>query len=131
MRHRFGKGYRNVLYTHPLSREKRRLSISNSIAIRKSMGLPVGRASKLHNRNGKTYDLVKSAAATFFKPDHRFYSEGDVEVTLDIPEEGAPQRTLVSIQSYGVTFDTATGRVETDQPAHFIFSSGSAPLDSG
>src|SRR2546427_12311402 len=52
MRHRFGKGYRNVLYTHPLSREKRRLSISNSIAIRKSMGLPVGRASKLHNHNG-------------------------------------------------------------------------------
>src|SRR5437867_535092 len=52
MRHRFGKGYHNVLYTHPQSREKRRLSIKNSIAVRKSMRLPVGRASKLHNRDG-------------------------------------------------------------------------------
>ena len=52
MPHRFGKGYRNVLYTHPESRAKRRQSIKESIWIRKSMGLPVGRASRLHNRDG-------------------------------------------------------------------------------
>src|SRR5262245_19370781 len=80
---------------------------------------------KLHNPNGKTYDLVTSAAASFFKNDHRMYSEGEVEITLDVPEAGTAARPPVSIKSSGVTFDTATGRVETDRLASFRFPSGS------
>ena len=41
---------------------------------------------KLHSKTGETYDLVKSAAASVFKADHRFYSDGAVEITLAIPE---------------------------------------------
>ncbi len=70
---------------------------------------------KLHNRNGKTFDLVTSAAATFFKNEHKMYSEGEVEITLDVPETGTAARPPVSIKSSGVTFDTGSGRVETER----------------
>lgn len=79
---------------------------------------------KLHNRNGKTFDLVKSAAATFFKNDQRIYSEGEVEITLDVPEQGEPTRTLVYIKSSGVGFHIGTGFIETARPASFVFESG-------
>ena len=52
MRHRFRKGYANVLNTHPQVRAKLSRSIKESIGIRKSMGLPVGRASRLHRQDG-------------------------------------------------------------------------------
>jgi lipopolysaccharide export system protein LptA len=80
---------------------------------------------KLFNKNGKTYDLVRSAAAQFFEADNRFHTEGEVEITLDVPVSG-PQanQTLVSIKSSGVMLDTATGRVDTDRPATFVFRNG-------
>ncbi len=79
---------------------------------------------KLHDEHAKTYNLVKSAAATFFQGDHRFFSDGAVEITLDVPEEGAPKGTLVSIQTAGVSFDTTTGRAETDRDSTFVFPNG-------
>src|SRR5262245_4728445 len=79
---------------------------------------------KLHNRNGKTYDLVARAEPAFLKNDHRMYSEGEVEITLDVPETGTSAHPPVSIKSSGVTFDTATGKVETDRLASFRFASG-------
>src|SRR5947209_6798069 len=51
---------------------------------------------KLHSKSGETYDLVKSAAASYTKGDHRFYSDGEVEITLAMPESGPPTHTLVS-----------------------------------
>src|SRR3954471_6691700 len=45
---------------------------------------------KLYSKKGDTYDVVKSAEASLFKAEHRFYSEGDVEITLAVPKEGAP-----------------------------------------
>jgi lipopolysaccharide export system protein LptA len=79
---------------------------------------------KLHSKNGETYDLIKSAAASVFKADHRFYSEGEVQITLAIPEKGEPKHTPISIKSSGVTFDTSTGQADTDRPCDFVFEHG-------
>jgi lipopolysaccharide export system protein LptA len=79
---------------------------------------------KLFDKTGKTYDLVKSAAATYFKAEHRFYSEGDVEITLAIPKDGPPKHTLISIKSSGVSFDTSSGQADTDRASSFAFENG-------
>jgi len=80
---------------------------------------------KLHHQRAGTYDLVKSAAATFFSSDERLFSEGDVDITLAVPDGQQPNPTLVSIHSSGVTFDTNTGKAETERPADFTFRNGS------
>jgi lipopolysaccharide export system protein LptA len=80
---------------------------------------------KLYNKDGKTYDLVKSAAGRFSQNDNRFQTDGDVEITLDVPVAGiAPGQTPVSIKTSGVSLDTSTGRVETEQDAIFGFQNG-------
>jgi lipopolysaccharide export system protein LptA len=79
---------------------------------------------KLYNKTGGSYDLVKSEAATFFKDAHRFYSEGEVEITLAIPIDKAPAHPPISIKSSGVNFDTDTGTAETDRPSSFLFENG-------
>ena len=76
------------------------------------------------NKDDATNDVVKSAAAAFFSSDHHLYSEGKVEITLRVPKEGPPSRTLVSIQSSGVNFDSETYRAETTRPSTFIFQNG-------
>ena len=45
---------------------------------------------KLYNKTGDAYDLVKSADATLYKAEQRFYSEGEVEITLAIPKPARP-----------------------------------------
>ena len=82
---------------------------------------------RLSCKDGVSYNLVKSAAATFYTNDERLYSEGAVEMTLKVPLEDQPQHQhhkLVSIKSSGVTFDTATGKAETDRPSSFVFENG-------
>lgn len=80
---------------------------------------------KLFDKTGKTYDLVKSAAATMYKAEHRLYSEGDTEITLDLPIEGQPKRPPIQIKSSGVSFNTDTGQAQTDRPSTFAFENGS------
>ena len=76
------------------------------------------------NKDDATNDVVKSAAAEFFSADHHLYSEGEVEITLRVPKDGPPSRTLVSIKSSGVNFDSETYRAETDRPSTFTFQNG-------
>jgi lipopolysaccharide export system protein LptA len=84
-----------------------------------------GVSMKIHGKNGQTYDLVQCAAATFFNAEHRLRSDGEVEITLNIPEQGQPKHVPLSIKSSGVDLDTETGRVETEQPSNFVFENGS------
>jgi lipopolysaccharide export system protein LptA len=70
------------------------------------------------------FDLVRSDAATFFDADNRLYGEGLVHITLGEPAEGQPPPNLVSIESSGVTFDTTSGRADTDRYAKFVFKNG-------
>lgn len=78
---------------------------------------------RLSSKKGDTYDLIKSAAASFYKADEHLYSEGDVDITLNVPVEGTPKRTPVSVKSSGVTYDTS-GRAETDRPSSFTWERG-------
>ncbi len=85
----------------------------------------------LYHKTGDAYDLVKSAAATYFASDHKLYSEGDVDITLGEPAEGEPKPDLVSIHSSGVNFDTTGGRAETDRPCTFKFRNGDGKSNGG
>ena len=83
---------------------------------------------KLFHKVGDTcdskFDLIRSAAATFFDPENRLYAEGDVFITLGEPSEGQPPPSLISIKSSGVTFDTESGRADTERYATFLFKNG-------
>ena len=70
------------------------------------------------------FDLVRSGAATYFDSQDRLFAEGEVTITLGEPAEGEAPPNLISIESSGVTFDTNSGKADTDQPARFHFKNG-------
>jgi lipopolysaccharide export system protein LptA len=70
------------------------------------------------------FDLVRSDAATFFDSDNRLYAEGPVEITLGEPTEGEAPPNLISITSSGVTFDTNTGKADSERHTTFHFKNG-------
>ena len=79
------------------------------------------RMPSLHADN---YNLVHSAHAEYNQSDKRLYSDGTVDITLAVPNEGQPKHTLVSIHTSGVTFDSGTGKAITDRAATFKFENG-------
>ncbi|MGB9457738.1 MAG: LPS export ABC transporter periplasmic protein LptC [Bryobacteraceae bacterium] len=84
-----------------------------------------GMRLRLPGKKGDTYDLVEGANAQFYKSEHRLYSQGEVQITLNLPVAGPPQRAPVIIHSAGVTFNTDSYRAETDSPSTFTFQNGS------
>ncbi len=80
---------------------------------------------KMYNKSCTGYDLSKSAAATFFANENRLYSEGDADITLNLPIQGQPKHKPISIHSSGVTVDTVSGRADTERPTTFTFERGS------
>jgi lipopolysaccharide export system protein LptA len=70
------------------------------------------------------YDLVRSAAATYFDSEGRMKADGEVRITLGEPVEGEPPPNLISITCTGVTFDTNTGHADTDGHCGFEFKNG-------
>jgi len=79
---------------------------------------------QLFAKEGDAYDLVTSANATYFTNEHRFFSEGEVQITLNIPMQGEPKHQLTSIQSSGVACNTETNTMDTDHPTSFVFEHG-------
>jgi lipopolysaccharide export system protein LptA len=79
---------------------------------------------RLPSMHTDTYNLVHSAHAEYHQSDKRLYSDGAVDITLAVPNEGQPKHTLVSIHSSGVTFDSGTGKAATDRGATFQFENG-------
>jgi lipopolysaccharide export system protein LptA len=71
-----------------------------------------------------TYNLVHSAHAEYNQSDKRLYSDGAVDITLAVPNEGQPKHKLVSVHSSGITFDSGSGKASTDRPATFEFENG-------
>ena len=78
----------------------------------------------LPSKKGDTYDIVTSEAASFFRSEHRLYSDGNVEIRLNVPLEGQPKRQPVVIHSSRVTLNVDTYRAETDAPSWFTFANG-------
>ncbi|NUN03508.1 MAG: LPS export ABC transporter periplasmic protein LptC, partial [Bryobacteraceae bacterium] len=79
---------------------------------------------RLYEKDGKTYDLVKSARAQFDQSQNVLFSEGEVEITMGIPLEDQTNGRLLVIRSSGVRFDTKTGKAETERQAAFVFDRG-------
>jgi len=79
---------------------------------------------RIYKKTGDEYDLVHSAQAEFDQSADRLYSSGQVDITLNLPVEGSPTRTPVTIRSSGVTFETKSGKAYTEQPTHFKFENG-------
>jgi lipopolysaccharide export system protein LptA len=79
---------------------------------------------RMPSMHADNYNLVHSAHADYNQSQKRLYSDGAVDITLAVPNEGQPKHTLVSIHSSGVTFDSNTGKAVTDRPATFKFENG-------
>jgi lipopolysaccharide export system protein LptA len=79
---------------------------------------------KLTEKDQQHYDLIKSARAEFNQSEGRMFSDGEVEITLDVPIVGTPPHQLTTVKSSGVTFDSKTGKASTDRAAEFTFENG-------
>ena len=55
---------------------------------------------KIYGKDGQTYDLVKSAAATFNTNEKSLYSEGAVEITINLPQRGPAHQTAHRHQNF-------------------------------
>lgn len=76
------------------------------------------------NKECTGYNLSRSAAAVFYANDNRLVSDGDAQITINVPIEGRPKHTPVSIHTAGVVVDVASGKAETDRPSTFVFENG-------
>ena len=79
---------------------------------------------RIPNKECTAYNLVKSAAGSWFKSENRLFAEGVVDITLKIPMEGQPAHTPVRINTSAANFDTTSYAAETDKPTAFLFEHG-------
>ncbi|MEO5922851.1 MAG: LptA/OstA family protein [Bryobacteraceae bacterium] len=80
---------------------------------------------QLFHEDATEYDLVTSDFAKFDEAERKLFSEGNVEITLAVPAEGAPPGRLLKIHSSGVEFSSETGEAATVRPVRFDFDRGS------
>jgi lipopolysaccharide export system protein LptA len=81
---------------------------------------------RLFHKDGKAYDDVKSAKAEYDTNTGILFSEGDVEITMGVPDEEKQIASgkLLVIKSSGVQYDSKNGKATTDRPASFTFDRG-------
>ena len=79
---------------------------------------------RLNQKDHEHYDLIKSSSAQFNKDEGHMYSDGEVEITLDIPIHSKPLHKLTSIKTSGVSFDSKSGNAVTQRPTQFTFENG-------
>jgi len=78
----------------------------------------------IYSKDGQKYDHIKSAKAEFDVGSGMLYSDGEVEITLNVPLDGEPTARLMSITSSGVHVESKTGKANTDRVAKFKFDRG-------
>jgi lipopolysaccharide export system protein LptA len=79
---------------------------------------------ELYNKAGDEYDLIKSAKAQFDGNKKTLYSDGDVDIQMDLPVDGPPHGRNLRVHTSGVTFDSDTGKAKTDRHVAFEFDQG-------
>ena len=79
---------------------------------------------ELYQRDKDLYDLVLSPKADFNQSEGKLFSNGEVEITLNVPIGKEPTPNLTWIKTSGVTFESKTGKASTDRPAVFRFEKG-------
>src|SRR5690349_92759 len=78
----------------------------------------------INRKDGTQYNRVKSAKAEFDMSQGILYSDGDVEITMGIPQGQEPSGRLMVIKSSGVRVESKTGKASTDRLATFQFDRG-------
>ncbi len=79
----------------------------------------------IFNKEGNKYDHVQCAKAEFDVAKGILYSEGEVEITLNVPDNEQPSDgRLMAIKSSGVSVESKTGKSTTDRLATFKFDRG-------
>lgn len=79
----------------------------------------------IFNKQGDKYDHVESAKAEFDVSRDVLYSEGEVQITINVPEGEQPTSgRLMAIQSTGVSVESKTGKTYTDRLVTFKFDRG-------
>jgi lipopolysaccharide export system protein LptA len=116
-------------WTHDIKdgdRLKVRISARNFRQIKEpSTFLLDGLELRIYGAEKDTYDLVRTAQATFDLGAGSMYAEGEVEIEMDLSAGGGvPTGKLRKIRSSGVTFDSKTMRVSTPRHAEFEFEGG-------
>ncbi len=80
---------------------------------------------EIYHHDAKKFDLVKSARAEFDIAAKSLYSDGEVEITMAVPDEDDPPTSrLVKIHTSGARFASDTGVATTDRQAKFDFDRG-------
>jgi lipopolysaccharide export system protein LptA len=79
---------------------------------------------ELYNKEGDEYDLVKSAKAQFDGNSKKLFSDGDVDIQMNIPVDGPPHGRDLRVHTSGVTFDSENGKATTDRVVKFEFDQG-------
>jgi lipopolysaccharide export system protein LptA len=80
---------------------------------------------KIYGGSTETYDLVKSRRADVDTQAKTMYSEGEVEITMQVSAKGdpLPERPMV-IRSSKVYFETETGIARSSERTYFQFADG-------
>jgi lipopolysaccharide export system protein LptA len=78
----------------------------------------------IFNKEGDKYDHVKCAKAEFDVGRGILYSDGEVEITMNVPDDEQPTGRLMVIKSTGVSVESKTGKAYTDRLATFQFDRG-------
>jgi LPS export ABC transporter protein LptC len=83
----------------------------------------------IYTKDGQHYDRVRSAWAQLTTSDHKLFSPGDAEITLEVPVKGDPTHRLTSITASGINFDSQSGQAVTDRHVSFTFEEGEGTCD--
>lgn len=80
---------------------------------------------KIFGGDTTAYDLVKSKRADVDTRAKTMYSEGEVEITMRVPNDGRPMPPRpMKIRSSKVHFDTESGKAKTAEKTYFQFAEG-------
>jgi lipopolysaccharide export system protein LptA len=74
---------------------------------------------EIYSKDGKTTDLVKTDKATFDTDQGSLYADGDVQITMGLPQGNQIGGRIVAIRSSKMHFDNRTTRVSSDQQTTF------------
>lgn len=88
-----------------------------------------GIALKLYKKGGSSYTYIKTDRALFNEGSGVLKADGPVSIVMNVPadkdaEDKNEASKRVRVSTSGVTYETKTGKVATDQPASFQFTQG-------
>src|SRR5579863_8123245 len=78
----------------------------------------------IFNKDGDTYNHVECAKAEYDVQRGILYSDGEVDITMKVPEHGEATGKLMKITSTGVSVESKTGKSYTERLVDFKFDRG-------